>query len=131
MGVHRVVAGVLVRRNRVLLCHRRADRTWYPDTWDLPGGHRESGETAREAMDRECREELGITVTRAECVPVTTGDPDVDLTVFVIDAWHGEPGNLAPEEHDDIGWFDGDACGRLALADPRLHPLLIRALAAS
>ena len=24
---------------RILLCHRRPDRAWYPDVWDLPGGH--------------------------------------------------------------------------------------------
>jgi ADP-ribose pyrophosphatase YjhB (NUDIX family) len=38
-AVHIVVAGLLVRDQQVLLCHRSAERKWYPNVWDLPGGH--------------------------------------------------------------------------------------------
>jgi 8-oxo-dGTP diphosphatase len=40
----RIVAAFLRDGNRVLLCHRSAARRWYPDVWDLPGGHVEDGE---------------------------------------------------------------------------------------
>ena len=39
-----------------LLCRHR-DR----DTWELPGGHREAGETIAETAMRELREETGAT----------------------------------------------------------------------
>ena len=39
---HDVVAGVLIRDGHVLLCHRSPAREWYPDVWDLPGGHVEA-----------------------------------------------------------------------------------------
>ena len=39
-----LVAGVLVRGAEVLLGHRSPHRRWYPDVWDLPGGHVEPGE---------------------------------------------------------------------------------------
>ena len=58
----RIVAAFLRDGNRVLLCHRSARRRWYPDVWDLPGGHVESGELPGRALVRELREELGITV---------------------------------------------------------------------
>ena len=54
-----VVVGALVRGGRVLLAHRRPDKHAYPDTWDLPGGVMEDGESEHEALVRELREELG------------------------------------------------------------------------
>jgi mutator protein MutT len=62
-AAHQVVAGLLVRQGRVLLCHRSPDRAWYPDVWDFPGGHVEAGETAPDALVREVREEVGVVIT--------------------------------------------------------------------
>ena len=42
-----MVAGVLVRGTEVLLGHRSPGRRWYPDVWDLPGGHVEPGDQRR------------------------------------------------------------------------------------
>jgi 8-oxo-dGTP diphosphatase len=75
MTEHDVVGAVLVDRSRVLLCHRRPDRAWYPDVWDLPGGHLEPGESSLAALGRECREELGIDVLESEVMDhVTDGE---------------------------------------------------------
>ncbi|WP_084685963.1 NUDIX domain-containing protein [Nonomuraea coxensis] len=60
-GPVRFVTAVLRDGDRVLLCHRNAGRRWYPDVWDLPGGHVEEGEDPKESLVRELREELGIT----------------------------------------------------------------------
>jgi 8-oxo-dGTP diphosphatase len=65
---HFVVAGLLRRRGRALMVHRSPQRRWYPDAWDLPGGHVEVGEVPRLALVRELQEELGITAEVA-------GDP--------------------------------------------------------
>ncbi|GAA4760186.1 hypothetical protein GCM10023199_45670 [Actinomycetospora chibensis] len=125
---HMVIAAALVGHRGVLLCHRRPDRRWYPDVWDLPGGHVDPDETAREAVGRECREELGVRLLEATEVPVSTGDPLVELTLFTVRSWVGMPTNTAHEEHDRIAWFTRADLDTARLADDRYRPLLARAM---
>jgi mutator protein MutT len=109
----RVVVGALVRDGRVLLVHRRPDKHAFPDVWDLPGGVLEAGEPERAALGRELGEELGIEVatgaaTHLRRVAAGPDDEPVDLSVWSVPQWGGEPANVAPEEHDDLAWFDLD-----------------------
>jgi mutator protein MutT len=128
--MHRVVVGALRRDGRVLLCHRCADRQWYPDVWDFPGGHVEPGETPQQALARELTEELGITaVVPAEPLAAYAQD-DVELDVWPIDDWQGEIRNLALDEHDDLGWFTPAEARALELADQEWIPLIDRLLGA-
>ncbi len=124
---HDVVAAVLVDAGRVLLCHRRADLTWYPDVWDLPGGHVEPGESPGQALRRECREELDVDVVGERRVAEVRED-DLHLSVFVVSRWDGRPRNAASEEHDELRWFAAGELDGLALADHRYAPLLRDAL---
>jgi mutator protein MutT len=54
-----VVAGVLQRDGKILICRRRADQP-HPLKWEFPGGKLEAGETPAAALRRELQEELGI-----------------------------------------------------------------------
>lgn len=54
-GIETIVRGVAVVDGRVLLCRAKGGKSSY-----LPGGHIEFGETAREALVREIREEMGV-----------------------------------------------------------------------
>lgn len=129
-GFHKVVGGILVRDNRVLLCNRRPDRSWYPGVWDLVGGHVLPRETTREALARECHEELGITVLEVGDMVAATTTSEATLTVFVIHQWDGEPTNTAPDEHQAIGWFHAAQLTELPLTDPQLEDLLRQVLTA-
>ena len=101
-----IVAGAVVERGRVLLCHRCPDRPWYPNVWDLPGGHVERGETLSDALARELREELGITVHPKTDDPVEyLRTPHFEMSIWLVTVWEGVPVNLAPAEHDALGWF--------------------------
>lgn len=55
-GIETIARGVCVRDGKVLLCRAKGGRSTY-----LPGGHIEFGETGRQALVREVKEELGIT----------------------------------------------------------------------
>lgn len=81
-------------------------------------GHVERGEAAPDAACREAAEELGVTVDRADLVPLTTvhrtqntGDP-VDERVdffYTCRRWRGEPSRREPERAADLRWFALDA----------------------
>lgn len=105
--------GALVREGRVLLVHRRPDKHAYPDLWDLPGGFIEAGESELDALARELHEELGVQVATSAAthlcrLTVGPAEEPVQLNAWLVPDWRGTPTNVAPEEHDDIGWFSLD-----------------------
>jgi 8-oxo-dGTP diphosphatase len=57
--VKRVVAAVIVRDGKILVCQRTRHQTM-PMKWEFPGGKIEEGEQPRDALRRELDEELGI-----------------------------------------------------------------------
>ena len=56
-GIEIIARGVAVVDGEILLCRAKGGATTY-----LPGGHVEFGETGRQALQREVREELGAEV---------------------------------------------------------------------
>lgn len=122
--LHRIAVGALVRDHQVLLCHRRADKAWYPDVWDFAGGHIEPDETAAQALARELQEELGVEVDASLPALDRWVSDDEDMTIFRVDRWSGTPYNRAADEHDDVRWFGLDAALACELPDPRYHELL-------
>ena len=125
---HRVAAALLVEGDRVLLAHRHPRREHYPDCWDVVGGHIEAGETPEQALVRECREELGVTISDPCAVALATEAPDLQMHAFVVRAWTGAPSNRAPEEHDEVRWFHLEELASLTLAHPALTDLVAEAL---
>lgn len=57
-GIEVIARGVCVQDGKILLCKARGGKTTY-----LPGGHVEFGETGRQALMREIKEELGLDST--------------------------------------------------------------------
>jgi 8-oxo-dGTP diphosphatase len=100
-----------VRDGHVLLVHRRPDKHANPDVWDVPGGVMEDGESELQALARELHEELGVAIVAsaaAHLCRLTAGPADdvALLSAWLVPEWEGTPTNVAPEEHDDMGWFD-------------------------
>src|SRR5215475_16159866 len=57
-----VVAALILRDSKLLVCQRRRDDT-HALQWEFPGGKVEPGESSSEALVRELREELGVDAT--------------------------------------------------------------------
>ena len=127
---HEVVAALLVRHGRVLLCHRAVGRRWYPDVWDLPGGHVESGETPIEALVRELEEELGIQIEEPGPELARVVESEFVLRIWLVERWAGNPVNASPVEHDDLAWFDADEASELRLSHRDCLSLIRKTLSA-
>ena len=99
-----VVAALLWEQARFLICQRPAHKA-RGLLWEFVGGKVEPGETREQALIRECREELGITVSVGEVfMEVTHEYPDITvrLTLFHATIAEGAPQKL---EHNDLQWI--------------------------
>ncbi|MEU4390763.1 NUDIX domain-containing protein [Kribbella sp. NPDC023855] len=123
-----IAVALLLRDGLVLLVHRHPSRRWYPDCWDLVGGHVKAGELPHQAVGRECLEEIGVQVYDPVPIPMTITDPALDVHAFLVTRWDGEPVNLAPEEHDELRWFRPGELAGLKLAHPAGLPSLLSAV---
>ena len=124
------MAALLVRDGRVLLCHRAADRRWYPDVWDLPGGHVQSGENPIEALGRELEEEVGIQIEAPGPELARVVESEFVMRIWLVEGWAGEPVNASPAEHDDLAWFDVSEASELTLAHGNYLSLIRNTLSA-
>jgi|TARA_B110000503_G_scaffold55339_1_gene88847 8-oxo-dGTP pyrophosphatase MutT (NUDIX family) len=78
--------------------------TRHPDSWGLPGGKIDLGETLMEAMTRECKEELGSMPEYIKLVPIekfTSADGGFSYHTFFCSVAN-EFTPILNEEH--IGW---------------------------
>jgi len=99
-----VVAALIWDKNRFMICRRPAHKA-RGSLWEFVGGKVEPGESKEEALIRECREELGVTVEVGDIfMDVTHKYPDitVHLTLFSASIREGVPQEL---EHQDIRWI--------------------------
>ena len=99
-----VVAALIWDKEKFMICQRPAHKA-RGLLWEFVGGKVEPGETPPEALIRECREELAITVSVGDIfMEVTHEYPDitVHLTLFHAVIAAGEPQKL---EHNDIRWI--------------------------
>ena len=99
-----VVAALIWEADRFLACQRPANKA-RALLWEFVGGKVEAGVTLEEALIRECREELAITVAPKDVfMEVIHEYPDltVRLTLFNASIAEGTPRAL---EHHDIRWI--------------------------
>ena len=99
-----VVAALIWDQNKFMICQRPAHKA-RGLLWEFVGGKVEPGETKKQALVRECQEELAITLDVGEVfMDVIHQYPDllVHLTLFHSTIQKGGPQKLG---HNDIRWI--------------------------
>ncbi|HWQ51613.1 MAG TPA: (deoxy)nucleoside triphosphate pyrophosphohydrolase [Terriglobales bacterium] len=99
-----VVAALIWEGEKFMICQRPAHKA-RGLLWEFVGGKVEAGETPQEALVRECREELGVTVTVGELfMTVVHPYPDLAVRLALYNAAIacGTPKKI---EHSDIRWI--------------------------
>ena len=98
-----VVAALIWDKGRFLACQRPESKA-RGGLWEFVGGKVEPGETKRQALIRECREELDVTIAAGEVfleLPHSYPDLTIHLTVFHASIAEGTPWLL---EHQAMCW---------------------------
>lgn len=99
-----VVAALIWEGDRFLICQRPAHKA-RGLLWEFVGGKVEAGESLSDALVRECREELGVTLSVGDpFAEVTHSYPDltVHLTLLHAAITEGTPKLL---EHNALAWI--------------------------
>ena len=106
MKIVKVAAAVIIADHRVFATQRGYGD--YKDGWEFPGGKVQKGETSREALRREIREELETEITAGELIRTVEYDyPDFHLSMdcYLCTIVSGD---LVLLEHEAACWLDKD-----------------------
>lgn len=96
------VVAALIRQGKKFMIFQRPPTKTRAFQWEFVGGKVEPGETLEEALVRECREEIGVTVSVGDIfteVDHVYPDITIHLTLFNAEIVQGKPQML---EHNDI-----------------------------
>ena len=141
-GIETIARGVCVRDGKLLLCRAKGGSSTY-----LPGGHIEFGETGRQALVREVKEELGVESSTGKFLGVVEnsflqhGKPHAEINlVYELRLGNGERGTGTGERGMGNGelppiksqedWIEFEWCDLNRLDEANLLPPAFRSLSA-
>jgi len=123
--IHVAAAAIFDDHGRVLISQRPA-HVHLGELWEFPGGKLEPGETATDALYRECHEELGISVQAAR--PLIRVVHDYPDKAVLLDVWRVDDfaGTAAGCEGQAIQWVDVGKLGEYSF--PAANTPIIKAV---
>ena len=106
------VVAAIIRDNQKILITQRFDHVHLPGLWEFPGGKVEPDESLTAALEREIREELGVTILVGDEFFSVVHDynaKSVRLHFFNCSIIDGEP---HPLEVADMRWVRPEELGQ-------------------
>lgn len=107
------VVCALIERDGRMLAARRSARQTMAMQWEFPGGKLQDGESPREALVREIREELRIEIEVGKALEQSRhdyGEFRITLLPFKCTIASGVP---TPVEHEALAWCEAGELGAL------------------
>ena len=98
----KVVCGILIWNDKVLIGKRKLTNEHQPGKWEFPGGKMEEGETIDETIIREFKEELDIDISAFHELR-TLNEGNIEFTPMMVKLLGGKAKLL---EHDEIKFVD-------------------------
>lgn len=89
-----VAAAIFSTCGEKIFIAKRPNKSHQGGLWEFPGGKREEGETAQQALYRELKEELAISIKDSEpLIKLQHEYPDkrIELDVYKVTSFNGEP----------------------------------------
>ena len=102
------VVGAAIIKEEKVLAMQRSEQMTLPGMWEFPGGKVEADETEQEALIREIKEELNVTINILNYINEASYDYDfgtVQLKVYTAEIISGQ---ITLEEHSDGKWVTAD-----------------------
>ena len=113
---------IIVENGKILLMKRADCSKTFPGKWCIVGGVVEWGETAKDALKREAKEEIGVEIEVEKFVGRFYDSPDRHPTKTMFCLPHickivsGTPTANQPEEVAEIKWFEPEEVKDLDMA---------------
>ena len=101
-----VAVGIVFNQKNQVLVGQRVVKDQYFEKWEFPGGKLEKGESAKQALIREFKEEVGIDVLQSNTFMQIAHDyPDRQVRLYVqtIDDYAGQ---AKSQEGQALQWVD-------------------------
>jgi 8-oxo-dGTP diphosphatase len=118
----KVLAAVIIKRGRILIARRKStDR--FGGQWEFPGGKLEAGETPKDGLARELKEEFGIEAGVGRFLgSVRSASPGFAILLGAYEVIHLS-GEFELREHDEIRWVRPSEIAGFELTEPDLRLL--------
>ncbi len=105
-------------RDRLLLTKRSPEKDVYPGYWENSGGRAQAGESSRQAIAREVREETGIRAAEEDYIFLDAGKSADSIFDFYM--------LVHPVPLEDIVLQKGETCDKMWAAFPEVHAMIDR-----
>ena len=113
------IAFILIKNGKVLVERRSLDRENDPGAVAIPGGHIEPGETHQDALQRELREELGVSCSEFRFFERMLCESTTEYQMnhwYICRDWCGSP---VASEAEELFYIGRDEVDKLSLPNDK------------